>query len=116
MISMHDIKGHSMGKKSLEVVTESMFYVLMAFTGGQKCGIDVAEFITNKTRGRLPIGPATLYTILGRFEAEGLIREVQVEGRKRTYCLTTKGRSIYDEEIVRLQQCLADAQEVENHG
>ncbi len=51
-----------MPKKSLDGLTESMFYVLMAFCRGPMCGIGVAEFIDAKTRGRLQIGPATLYT------------------------------------------------------
>ena len=37
------------------------------------------------------MGPATLYTILGKFEAEQYIQETAVEGRKRTYAITEKG-------------------------
>lgn len=109
-----------MGKKTLEVITESMFYILMAFTAGEMCGTDVTDWVAARTRGRLRIGPATLYTILGRFEAEKLIRETKVEGRKRTYCLTGKGLSIYQEELSRLETCLADAaaaeREADTHG
>lgn len=80
-----------MPKKSLDGLTESMFYVLMAFCRGPMCGIGVAEFIDAKTRGRLQIGPATLYTILGKFEREKYIKEIEVSGRKRTYRLTERG-------------------------
>ena len=41
----------------------------------------------------------------------GLIRETAVEGRKRTYVLTDEGRARYEEELVRLRSCLADAEE-----
>ena len=34
-----------MPKKSMELLTESMFYVLMALQTGPMCGIDAAEFI-----------------------------------------------------------------------
>ena len=34
-----------MPKKSMELLTESMFYVLMALQTGPTCGIDAAEFI-----------------------------------------------------------------------
>lgn len=37
------------------------------------------------TQGRVVLGPATLYTILGRFEEEEVIKETGTEGRKRFY-------------------------------
>lgn len=98
-----------MPKKPLENLTESMFYVLMAFGRGPMCGIQVVEFIEQRTAGRIQMGPATLYTILGKFEQEGYIEEVSVEGRKRTYQITGRGMIAYREEVERLQQCVADA-------
>ena len=84
-----------MPKKALDGLTESMFYLLMALNREERCGIDAAAFIERKTAGRLLLGPATLYTILGKFLEQGYIEEVSVEGRKRTYCITEKGKSAY---------------------
>ncbi len=98
-----------MPKKALENLTESMFYVLMAFRGGPKCGIDASQFIEQKTTGRCKLGPATLYTILAKFEKEGYLTEIAVEGRKRTYQITEKGLQAYEEEVVRLRHCVEDA-------
>lgn len=100
-----------MPKKAMEGLTEAMFYVLMAFSGGAMCGTDVASFIEHRTGGRLRMGPATLYTILGKFEREKYIREIAVDGRKRTYQITDKGRMAYDEELKRLQLCIEDARQ-----
>lgn len=102
-----------MPKKSMDGLTESMFYVLMAFNRGAMCGIDVAGDIERRTKGRLRIGPATLYTILGKFEKEKYIEEIAVEGRKRTYRITGKGQAAYRDELARLQHCLEDAQRAE---
>ena len=99
-----------MPKKSMDTLTESMFYVLMALMEGPKCGIDIADFIEKRTKGRLQMGPATLYTILGKFEKEKYIRETAVEGRKRTYEITGKGFEAYREELKRLKQCVLDAE------
>lgn len=99
-----------MPKKSMDLLTESMFYVLMAFHRGPMCGIDIVDFIDRRTRGRIQMGPATLYTILGKFEKEDYIEEVSVEGRKRTYRITALGRKAYNEELSRLKQCVADAE------
>ena len=99
-----------MPRKSMDILTESMFYVLMALMNGPMCGIDIADFIEKRTKGRLQIGPATLYTILGKFEKEKYIRELSVEGRKRTYEITGKGFEAYREELKRLNQCVLDAE------
>ena len=99
-----------MPKKSMDTLTESMFYVLMALMDGPKCGIDIAAFIERRTRGRIQMGPATLYTLLGKFEKEKYIRETAVEGRKRTYEITGKGFEAYREELKRLKQCVIDAE------
>ena len=102
-----------MGGKSRGPLTEPMFYVLMAFLHGEMCGIDVADFVEKKTRGRVKLGPGTLYTLLNKFQDETLIEEIEVEGRKRTYRLTAKGREAYEEELERLRACLRDAEEEE---
>jgi len=98
-----------MPKKTMEILTESMFYVLMAFMKRPMCGTEIVDFIESRTEGRVKMGPATLYTILGKFEHEKLIRETDVEGRKRTYTITEKGKDVYLEEIERLKCCLRDA-------
>ena len=98
-----------MPKKSMEILTESMFYVLMALSKSPMCGIDIAAWITDRTRGRVSLGPATLYTVLGKFEKEGYIAETEVEGRKRTYRITSKGLDAYRAELERLRACIADA-------
>ena len=97
----------------MELLTESMFYVLMALCDGAKCGIEIAEYTETRTAGRVRLGPATLYTILAKFEKEKYIRETEIEGRKRTYCITTRGLEAYREEVQRLRQCVADAEAAE---
>ena len=97
-------------RKAMESLTESMFYVLMAFRQGEMCGIDIADHIEKFTAGRVKLGPATLYTILAKFEKEKYIRETAVEGRKRTYVITDRGAEAYEMEVARLRRCVADAE------
>jgi len=115
MISLYDIAGGVfMPRKAMVILTESMFYVPMALQCGEMCGIDIAEFIDRHTNGRVQIGPATLYTILGKFEKEKYIKEINVEGRKRTYVITEKGRDAYNAELLRLRQCIVDSDKVQS--
>mgnify|MGYP005893576485 CR=1 FL=1 len=100
-----------MAGKERGPLTEPMFYVLMSFLRRDMCGIDITEFVEQKTHGRVRLGPGTLYTLLGKFQEEGLIQETEVDGRKRTYRLTGKGRAVFQEELDRLRACLNDAEE-----
>lgn len=102
-----------MGSRERGVLTEPMYYVLMSFLKQDRCGIEITEFVERRTRGRVRLGPGTLYTLLGKFQEEGLIEETEVEGRKRTYRLTDKGRQAYREELERLRACVADGEEEE---
>ena len=92
-------------------LTEPMYYVLMSFLRRDMCGTEITEFVDRKTRGRVNLGPGTLYTLLARFLDEGLIKETQVDGRKRTYRITPKGRAAFQEELERLRACAADGEE-----
>ncbi|MBQ3879537.1 MAG: helix-turn-helix transcriptional regulator [Oscillospiraceae bacterium] len=105
-----------MPKKTLDSLTEPMFYVLLAFRGGQMCGIDIAQHIRALTDGRISLGPGTLYTILGKFEDAGFIEEMRIEGRKRTYQITPRGIEAYRAELARLRACVADAEKEGEHA
>ena len=102
-----------MSTKERGPLTEPMFYILMSFLHRDMCGIEITEYVQQKTFGRLHLGAGTLYTILGKFMDEKLIEEVEVCGRKRTYRITEKGRTAYYDEVERLKTCLRDAETAE---
>ena len=103
-----------MPRKSLDVMTESMFYTIMAFQAGPQCGIEIASYVEELTGGRVQLGPGTLYTILSKFQEVGYLKEIAVEGRKRTYELTAEGRQAYASEMERLEKCIGDARRASN--
>lgn len=92
-------------------LTEPMYYVLMSFLRRDMCGTEITEFVEHKTKGRVKLGPGTLYTLLAKFQDEALIAETGVEGRKRTYQITEKGRTVFFEELARLRTCMEDGEE-----
>ena len=99
-----------MSKEPLKVLTESMFYVLLALLRQERCGTEIVQFVDERTAGRVLLGPGTLYTILARFQEEGLIMETAVEGRKRTYAITERGRALFRQELSRLRLCVEDGE------
>ena len=106
------IGGINMPRRPLENLTESMFYVLLALKTRPMCGMEIAAFLERATNGRLRIGPATLYTVLSKFEEVQYIEEIAVEGRKRTYRITSRGTDAYNAELGRLTACLRDAEAI----
>lgn len=103
-----------MPKRAFDTLSEPMFYVLMALHTDALCGADIANWIARKTDKRISIGPGTLYTILPKLCYEDIIREISTDGRKRTYELTDKGRTLYRTECTRLRQCVADIESTDS--
>ena len=102
-----------MARKKFSTLTEPMFYLLMSLLGGKKCGIDISDYIARRSADRVKLGPGTLYALLSEFEQEGLIKYVGVEGKRKLYELTPAGEKAYNDELMRLRQCLDDAKEAE---
>lgn len=106
-ISLHDIGGDAVPKKQLETLTEPMYYTLIALLKA-RCGMEITEFVLTLTQGRVHLVPGTLYTMLSKFEGEGMIQEIESDGRKRFYLITEKGKSMLMMEYRRLKTMLQD--------
>lgn len=96
-----------MAREKYQTLTEQMFYILLCLTREQ-CGVDIMERVREMTEGRVVIGPGTLYNLLESFQQEGFIRETKVEGRRRSYRITRRGRERLDQERRRLERQLED--------
>ncbi|ADL53493.1 PadR family transcriptional regulator [Clostridium cellulovorans] len=90
-----------MAREQFQNLTEPMYYILMALLK-ERCGVDIMEAVAEISKGRVTVGPGTLYALLGKFEKENIIRETEVQGRKRSYIITDKGKGILQEEYKRL--------------
>lgn len=91
-----------MAREQYQSLTEQMYYILLALLE-PRCGVDISARAEEISRKRIQIGPGTLYTLLGKFEEEEMIREVRCEGRRRYYQITGKGRWMLEKEYERLQ-------------
>ena len=96
-----------MAREQFETLTEQMFYILLCLQA-ECCGTDIMERIRDMTNGRVCVGPGTLYNLLERFQEAGMIRLTKVEGRRRSYLLTDRGREVLAAEAGRLTAQLAD--------
>ena len=91
-----------MPRERFKTLTEQMFYVLLCLRN--ECyGMDILDQVPAMTGNRVSLGSGTLYNLLEQFLEEGFIRETKVEGRRRSYILTEKGRDVLDKEYRRIQ-------------
>lgn len=96
-----------MARSKFQTLTEQMFYTLLCLRH-ECCGTDVMEQVRQLTKGRVIVGPGTLYSLLDSFLQAGMIEETRVEGRKRSYIITAAGQKALDDEYRRLQILAAD--------
>jgi DNA-binding PadR family transcriptional regulator len=98
-----------MAREQFQNLTEPMYYILMSLLS-ERCGVDIMEAVNDISKGRVRVGPGTLYTLLGKFEKEEMIKETEVQGRKRSYIITEKGKEILLEEYNRLITMVSDGE------
>ena len=90
-----------MARVKFHTLTEQMFYTLLCLK--DECyGMDILDRVPAMTGQRVNIGSGTLYTLLEQFLEAGMIQETKVEGRRRSYILTEKGRELLQREYDRL--------------
>ena len=96
-----------MARAKFQTLTEQMFYTLLCLK--EECyGMDILDRVPAMTNQRVNVGSGTLYTLLEQFLEAEMIRETKVEGRKRSYILTDKGREMLEKECDRLAAQLED--------
>lgn len=94
-------------RAKFQTLTEQMFYTLLCLK--EECyGMDILDRVPAMTDHRVNVGSGTLYTLLEQFLDADMIRETKVEGRRRSYILTDKGREMLERECARLTAQLKD--------
>jgi DNA-binding PadR family transcriptional regulator len=94
-------------------LTESMFYVMLSLIEPLH-GYGVMQKVEAVSRGRVTVGPGTLYGMFTSFEQEGLIAMVKEADRRKSYILTPKGKRVLARQIERLEIMVKNAVAVKN--
>lgn len=89
-------------------MTEAMYYVLLALMRPNH-GYQLMQSIVEVSKGRLKMGPGTLYGVLSRMQKEGLIVLSKDDGRRKTYEITLEGEQALRMEYQRLKSLINDS-------
>lgn len=93
-------------------MTEAMYYILLALLNPNH-GYQLMASIEQVSKGRIRMGPGTLYGVLTRLQKDHLIEILQDDGRRKTYAITEEGKAALNREYKRLQQMIADGKNLE---
>lgn len=83
-------------------MTETTYYTLLAVIEARH-GYAIMQFVSSLTKERIKLGTGTLYTMVGRLTADGLIVIVENDSGKKTYQITELGQELLELETKRLQ-------------
>ena len=105
--------GEGLQKKYIPM-TETTYYTLLSVITPRH-GYAIMQYVSELTRGRIVLGTGTLYTMVGRLVADGVIVQVPQDGKK-AYQITDTGRELLRTETERLGKQLEDGLSVMRAG
>jgi len=102
-----------MPKLKLDPLPSAAFHILLALSGDDLHGYAIMREVAELTKGRVRLGPGTLYGSIKTLLEGGLIEELGERAaddsggeRRRYYRLTASGRKLARMEAVRLADTL----------
>ena len=92
-------------------LTPALFHVLLSLADGEKHGYAILKEIEQRTAGQVVLSTGTLYGIIKRLLADGMIRESAAgsDERRTAYRLTAFGRRVALAEAERLRDLVTAA-------
>ena len=99
-------------------LTPQVLHVLLALADGDKHGYAVIKEVATRTGGDVVLGAGTLYALIKRLLADGLILESDSrpdpaldDERRRYYRLTPFGRAVAVADVNRLESIVSQARD-----
>lgn len=96
-------------------LTEALFYILLSVRKPNH-GYGIIQEVERMTKGRVMLGPGTLYGAIQTMTGKGWIRIFSEETdsrKKKEYIITKLGEEIFEEECRRLEELLNNAKRME---
>ena len=99
-------------------LTPAVLHILLALSTEERHGYGIMKQVEAESRGKVKMGPGTLYGSIGRMMEAGLIRESDKrpdpaldDERRIYYAITGAGRRALEAELNRYREVVAVASE-----
>lgn len=106
-------------KQSSTPLTPAVLHILLALSTGERHGYGIMKQVEIDSRGKVKMGPGTLYGSLGRMIDAGLIRESdkkvdpKMDDERRVYYrITGLGQKALAAELQRYREVIAVARQL----
>ena len=96
-------------------LTEALFYILLAARKPIH-GYGIIQDVAEMTGGRVNLGPGTLYGAINSLLDKGWIVLYSAElgsRKKKEYVITDMGRMVFNTELLRLRELVANGEKME---
>ena len=93
-------------------LTEALYYILLVVHRPTH-GYGIIQTVSELTAGRVNLGPGTLYGAVNSLLDKGWITLYSAEEgsrKKKEYLITPEGRMVFEMELKRLQELVANGQ------
>jgi DNA-binding PadR family transcriptional regulator len=104
-------------------LTPAVLHILLALSTQERHGYGIMKQVEADSRGKVKMGPGTLYGSMGRMIDAGLIRESDKkvdpdmdDERRVYYRITAAGRAALEAELDRYREVVAVARELGVEG
>lgn len=101
-----------MAREQFQTLSEPMYYILLSLLE-EECGVDIMNKVDKLSKGRIAVGPGTLYTLLEKFVKANMIMETTTIGRRKNYIILETGVEALLKERQRLKEMLEDGDTVD---
>jgi len=91
-----------------------MYYILLSLSKPNH-GYGIMQMVEEMTKGRVTLGPGTLYGALNSLQEKKWIMMYSQDDesrKKKEYLITEKGKEVLDNEISRLEELLENGKKV----
>ena len=107
-----------MARNTSNPLTPAVLHILLALSTEERHGYGIMKQVERESRGKVKMGPGTLYGSIGRMIEAGLIRESEKrpdpaldDERRIYYAITGAGRMALEGELDRYREVVAVARE-----
>lgn len=84
-------------------LTEGVYYILLALYEPRH-GYGIMQYVSELSKGRVELGPGTIYGAIKTLLKRKWIIPLEEEGRKKEYVITEEGKQVVEAEIERLHE------------
>lgn len=96
-------------------LTEGVYYILLALYEPRH-GYGIMQDVSELSKGRVELGPGTVYGAIKSLLKRKWIVPIDEEGRKKEYVITDEGKRVVEAEIKRLEELYHNGQLITKGG